>query len=144
MTSFNIIHKLCSLFVYGFVTLATGFVVLTFGFSSVIHIQEHMCYHLSLFNAFSIIWKRPVIIVIIQCGINTLYVYCRIHNLQDFINYTVKSHLSVPHLSGLSTYPVTCLGTNCDNIKKKWLIYPDIHLSRQSAWERRIFDYSPS
>ena len=45
-------------------------------------------------------------------------------------HYTVEPHLSGPHLSGLFTYPYTCLGTNP-------------HASTevcQSVWERRCLD----
>ena len=54
--------------------------------------------------------------------------------------YTVKPHLSGPHLSGIFTYPDTCLRTNYDYILRKCLIYPDIQLSGQSTSERRCLD----
>ena len=56
------------------------------------------------------------------------------------IIYIVKLHLSGPHISGLFTYPDTCLGNKYDYIQRS-LTSPDYSLIRPHVWEPIIIVY---
>ena len=87
--------------------------------------------------ATNLIWGHHVCVH----GLLTIFVVNHItSNLQWDEHYTVKTHLFGPHLSGLFIYMDTCFGPNYDYILRKWLIYLDIQLSRQSTWELRCPD----
>ena len=65
-----------------------------------------MCLNFFVIPEYSKTWI-PIYIYIVNF-LYLIYIYIYI--------YTVNPHLSGPHLSGLFTYPDTCLGTNHDCI----------------------------